>query len=47
MQAENDCQVNIKLEIILEDLHEKIDTVIASQAEIVKIISQMITERKV
>lgn len=46
MQAENDYQVNIKSEIILEDLHEKIDTVIAGQEAIVKIVTQMMTERK-
>jgi uncharacterized membrane protein len=34
IQAENDYKINLKAEIIIEDLHEKLDRLIANQEEI-------------
>jgi uncharacterized membrane protein len=35
IKAENDYQINLKSEIILEDLHKKMDAILANQEEII------------
>lgn len=39
MRSENDYKVNLKAEIILEDLHRKIDTLLLNQVDLKKSIS--------
>lgn len=39
IHAENDYRVNLKSEIIIEDLHEKLDRLIANQDKIMAAIS--------
>jgi len=41
IRSENDYKVNLKAEIILEDLHKKIDTMLINQLEIKKEISKL------
>lgn len=39
-RAEGDYKINLKSEIIVEDMHYKLDTIIARQTEILKYLSQ-------
>lgn len=41
IQAENDYKINLKAEIIIEDLHEKLDRLIGSQEEIRRRLSAL------
>ncbi len=39
-RSEGDYKINLKSEIIIEDMHYKLDTIIARQAEILKYLSE-------
>ena len=41
LRAKNDYKVNLKAEIIIEDIHEKIDIIIENQKDIFKKISEL------
>jgi len=41
MRSENDYKVNLKAEIILEDLHRKIDTLLLNQVDLQKRLSRL------
>ena len=40
-RAENDYRVNLKSELIIDDLHKKLDTVIANQEKLLKRVSRI------
>ena len=46
-KSENDYKVNLKNEIIIEDLHYKLDDLIEKQKEMAKRVSQLETKKKV
>ncbi len=46
-KSENDYKVNLKNEIIIEDLHYKLDDLIEKQNEIAKRVSELETKKKV
>ena len=41
LRAKNDYKVNLKAEIIIEDIHEKLDDIIASHKELIKRINDL------
>ena len=41
LRAQNDYKVNLKSEVIIEDLHEKIDALLANQQQITKKLSSL------
>lgn len=45
-RAENDYKVNLKSEIILHDLHDKLDILIKNQSTIIKYIEQNVNKNK-
>ncbi len=46
-RSEGDYKINLKSEIIIEDMHYKLDTIIARQAEILKYTSESHTDKDV
>lgn len=46
LRAQNDYKVNLKSEIIIEDLHEKIDTLLANQARLLEKVAVLESQVK-
>ena len=43
-RAENDYKVNLKIEIMIEDLYDKVNAILAKQSQIEKLLTQEKTE---
>ena len=43
-RAENDYKVNLKTEIMIEDLYDKVNTILAKQSQIEKLLTEKKTE---
>ena len=43
-RAENDYQVNLKTEIMIEDLYDKVNSILAKQSQIEKLLAEKKTK---